>query len=339
MAVYKRGDTWWYKFAWRGELIRESTKQSNKRVAEQIEAGRKTQMAKGEAGIKDQVKCPTLGEFATGAFIPFVEKHSKGKPNTVTFYKNRVKVLKTFPQLWHSRLDAVTAEDITAFIAMRQQSPDTVATINRDLATLRRMFKLAIEWKRVSILLPKVRLLPGEVRRERVVSRDEERAYLEQAGPLLRDFAVLEFDCGLRPDEAHRLTWGQIRNGNVEIHTGKTKESRRSIPASPRVMTMLEQRRGSAAQTDWIFPAPTKTGHINQDSLKGQHAAALQAAGVEPFVIYSLRHTCLTRWAESGMDAFTLKKLAGHADILTTTRYVHMSDATIRKAMEAAWAV
>jgi hypothetical protein len=34
MAVYKRGRVWWYKFTWDGTPIRESTKQTNKRVAE-----------------------------------------------------------------------------------------------------------------------------------------------------------------------------------------------------------------------------------------------------------------------------------------------------------------
>ena len=34
MAVYKRGNVWWYKFTWNGEAIRESSKQSNKRIAE-----------------------------------------------------------------------------------------------------------------------------------------------------------------------------------------------------------------------------------------------------------------------------------------------------------------
>jgi integrase len=339
MSLYKRGDVWWYKFVWRGELIRESTKQSNKRVAEQIEAGRKTQMAKGEAGIKDRVKCPTLGEFATSAFLPFVEKHSKAKPTTVTFYTSRVGLLKTFPRIWNAKLDAITAEDITAFIAMRQNSTDAVATINRDLATLRRMFKLAMEWKRVSVLLPTVKLLPSEVRRERVVSHEEEQAYLGKAALLLRDFATLEFDCGFRPEETHRLTWAQFRNGSIKVHTGKTKQARRSIPASPRLLAMLEGRRGTAAADDWIFPAPTKTGHINDDSLKKQHATALKASGVTPFVLYSLRHTCLTRWAESGMDAFTLKKLAGHVDIATTSRYIHMNDGRTRKALETAWKV
>ena len=47
MAVYKRGGTWWYRFTWRGKAIRESTKQSNKRLAEQMEAAHKTSLAKG----------------------------------------------------------------------------------------------------------------------------------------------------------------------------------------------------------------------------------------------------------------------------------------------------
>ena len=34
MAVYKHGKIWWYKFNWNSEPILESTKQTNKRVAE-----------------------------------------------------------------------------------------------------------------------------------------------------------------------------------------------------------------------------------------------------------------------------------------------------------------
>ncbi len=81
MAVYKRGDTWWFKFVWRGELIRESTKQGNKRVAEQIEAARKTQKAKGEVGIKDRVlrllRWPSTRKLS---FLPHVEANKKDKP-------------------------------------------------------------------------------------------------------------------------------------------------------------------------------------------------------------------------------------------------------------------
>jgi integrase len=335
--VYKRGKVYWYKFIFNGELIRGSTKQANQRVAEQIEAARKTQLAKGEVGIKDRPPCPTLGEFAEKHFIPFVEKDRKNKPRTIEFYKMRVSRLKTFPRLWGAKLDAIRAEDITAYIGTRQALQMETSTINRDLATLRRMFKLAMEWETVLKLLPKVRLLPGENRRERVITADEETAYLEAAAPLLRDFALIAFDCGLCPDESYRLRFSQVRNGSIEIHTGKTKDRRRSVPASPRVLEMIDARRAEI-EGDLIFPAPTKTGHIGSDSLKKQHAAALKTAKLERFVIYSLRHTCLTRWAESPeMDVFTLKKLAGHSRIETTMRYIHMNDARTRKTLEKVW--
>ena len=337
MSLYKRADVWWYKFKWNGEVIRESTRTGNQRAAEQIEAARKTQLAKAEVGIKDRTPCPTLGEFAERSFLPFVENSSKNKPKTVGFYRDRARCLKTFPRLWNSKMDAIQAADINAYVGARQMLSMETSTINRDLATLRRMFRLAVEWEQVTKLLPKVRLLPGENRRERIVSPDEEAAYLEAAAPLLRDFALIAIDCGLRPEESYRLKWAQYRNGSLAILTGKTKESRRNVPASPRVAEMLDGRKADS-EGDWIFPAPTKTGHIGPDSIKLQHAAALEAAGLEHFVIYSLRHTCLTRWAElPDMDIFTLKKLAGHARIETTMRYVHMTDGRARKTLEMGW--
>src|SRR5262245_39562323 len=49
MAVYKQPKSkyWWFKFVWNGKPIRESTKQTNRRIAEQMEAARRTQLAKG----------------------------------------------------------------------------------------------------------------------------------------------------------------------------------------------------------------------------------------------------------------------------------------------------
>ena len=54
---------------WNGELIRESTKQTNKRVAEQMEAAHRTTLAKGEVGIREQKKVPTLEEFGKSDYI------------------------------------------------------------------------------------------------------------------------------------------------------------------------------------------------------------------------------------------------------------------------------
>jgi integrase len=87
--------------------------------------------------------------------------------------------------------------------------------------------------------------------------------------------------------------------------------------------------------TDGSFPAHTKSGHIEPSSVKKQHAKALKASGVAPFELYVLRHTCLNRWAK-WMDPFTFHRAAGRADMKTTMRYVHPSDADRDEAIAKA---
>lgn len=67
MAIYKQPKSkyWWYKFTWNGEQIRESTKQTNKRVAEQMEAAHRTALAKGEMGIRDKKPARTTANASS----------------------------------------------------------------------------------------------------------------------------------------------------------------------------------------------------------------------------------------------------------------------------------
>ena len=99
MAVYKRGGVWWFKFSWNGESLRESTKQGNKRIAEQIESARKTQLAKGEVGIRDRAPVVTVAEFIKRDFLPHVEAHFAGKRTTLAYYRVQLGHLTSFPPL------------------------------------------------------------------------------------------------------------------------------------------------------------------------------------------------------------------------------------------------
>ena len=145
MAVYRRGRVWWYKFTWNGEPIRESTKQSNKRNAEQIEAAHKTSLAKGEVGIRDRAPVPTLKDFAERDFKPYIESRFHNKPKTLEYYKTGLKNLNGYAPLAGCALDTITVEKIAGFVAKRREAGLEVSTINRQLEVLRRMLKLAIE--------------------------------------------------------------------------------------------------------------------------------------------------------------------------------------------------
>jgi integrase len=106
----------------------------------------------------------------------------------------------------------------------------------------------------------------------------------------------------LRPENA--------ADGRIEIHFGKTDNARRRIPMTPNVKTILEWRIARLAGSAWAFPAPTRSGHIEPSSLQKQHAKIISAAtrilreetkdpkrAFAGFELYTLRHTCLTRWA------------------------------------------
>jgi integrase len=365
MAVYKQAKSkyWWFKFNWNGETIRESTKQANKRIAEQIEAARKTGLAKGEVGIRDQKPVPTLRDFAEKQFLPFVRSTFAAKIKTRLYYENGVQNLLRFDRLGGERLDAITTDRISDYSTQRQAAPGRsgkrlqVASLNRELQVLRRMFRLAEEWGEVAKALPKVKMLSGETHRERVLTAQEEDLYFKGASSelmerhanpiLLREVATILLDCGLRPEECFRLRVENVADGNIEVHFGKTENARRRIPMTPRVAAVLEMRLSALPGSGWIFPAQTASGHIEPSTLKKQHLNALSAARkimreaepegglLQPFELYTLRHTCLTRWAPH-MDPWTLAYLAGHRDMNITKRYVHPQEHTIRNAMEKA---
>jgi integrase len=364
MAVYKQAKSknWWYKFNWNGEPLRESTKQTNKRVAEQMEAAHRTRLAKGEVGIRERKPVPTLSKFAEDKFLPFVRSTKSEKPRTITFYETTVSNLKSFAKLAGLPLDCINSEVLGEFVAFRQAAGMKVSTINRELATVRRIFHLAQEWGDVTAWLPRVRLNPGENSRMRVLTLQEEDAYLNAATELgrtqehdyqqalkgiratvrgehpikpdaylLLHIATVLLECGLRPDECHRLTWEQIQEASIVIHEGKGKGSRRRVPCSPRVMGALEMRR-TETKSEWVFPRDTASGHVEASTLKKQHKAAIKAAEISPFVIYDFRHTRITRWAKV-LPLPVVQRLAGHTDISTTMRYVHLSDDDVRAAM------
>jgi integrase len=97
-----------------------------------------------------------------------------------------------------------------------------------------------------------------------------------------------------------------------------------------RVEAILEMRR-TVATSEWVFPALTKSGHIEPSTLKKRHQKACALAGIEHLPM----HPCLTRWADH-MDPYSLAHFAGHSSFVTTRRYVHPNLDTGRAAMERA---
>jgi Phage integrase, N-terminal SAM-like domain len=180
MAVYKQKERkfWWYKFTWNGERVRKSTKQTNKRVAEQMEAAQKTSLAKGEVGIVQRGPAPTLRQFSE-RFMQAISVRCAEKPRTIEFYQEKLNRLLEYTEIANSALDSIDEALIERYVQERRKAV-APATVNRQLATLHRALRLAHEWKVID-RLPKIRRLQGERPREFVLSREHEVIYLKAA--------------------------------------------------------------------------------------------------------------------------------------------------------------
>jgi integrase len=289
-------------------------------------------------GIREKKPVPTLVDFCKKRFEPWGE--STTTPKTWRdFYRVGLVAIKDYAPLANLNLDAISSEKIADFASHQQARGLQVSSVNSSLRILRRILRVATEWGELAAA-PKVRMLPGESHRERVLTADEEARYLAAASGLLADVATVLVDSGLRPEECYRLAWEAItwvngRNGTFIVTHGKTKAARRMLPMTPRVRVLLEARWGAAGRPleGWVWTAPTRSGHLEPSSLKKQHAKALKLSGVRPFVLYTLRHTFLTRLGQSGCDVWTLARIAGHNSIAMSARYVHPSEDAVLTAM------
>jgi len=349
--IYKRGKTYWYKFMWNGELVRESTKQGNDRVARNIESAHRTSLAKGEVGIREKKPVVALVKFIDDRFEPWAKAtFEQSSPKTwLDWYRVGLRAIKSYKPLADSTLNEINGEMVAEFAAHRQTHGLQVSTVNSSLRVLRRVLRLAAEWGAVGAA-PRIKLLSGERHRELVVSPAEEAKYLAAAPEPVGSIAAVLCDTGMRPEECFRLcweaiTWANGRHGTLLVTHGKTAAARRVLPMTPRVRNILETRWEAAEKPleGWVWSAPTRSGHVESSSLKKQHAKTFKTIAeqsaknnvkpVRPFVLYSLRHTFLTRLGESGCDVWTLARIAGHSSITISARYVHPSEDAVLAAM------
>jgi integrase len=345
--IYKpKGSRYYFaKFRWKGRLIRKSTRATNAKDAHSIEGRLRSELARGNWDIVEKKPAPALGEFLKREFLPHVDVQFKAKPRTGQYYHEGAQRLLA-SSIASLKLDEITDQHARQFEARWELlSP---STINCGLRTLRRVLNLAADWGRMDRRV-RITLARGERQRDRVVSEDEFRMYLEKCPALWREVATVLYGTGMRPSECYGLTWPNVHlngsGGLIAITQGKSKAARRLLPMMPPVYEVLKARYESQGRPTegCVFGTTSACGHLVQGMAQKYHRAALAALAkarqedtdlleVKPFEIYCMRHSFLTRLAESGCDAFTLAKIAGHSSIAITQRYCHPAQDSVDRA-------
>jgi len=227
----------------------------------------------------------------------------------------------------------------------------SVATVNRELSTMRAMLNEAMvnDWILVN---PFKKVRPGELisiaderKRETILTPVEEKALLAACATRLRRhlrvLVIAALDTGARQGELLKLRWSDIAFDegvikNVTSYKGKTVQ-RREVPLTGRLRAALldlKEKRGAAT-----FRRSHKSGNKPDRSLvfsvtsnvQNSWRAARKDANLEHVRFHDLRHTAATRLAQT-MQLALVGQVLGHSDPKTTHRYVNRTRDVIKQA-------
>lgn len=155
-------------------------------------------------------------------------------------------------------------------------------------------------------------------------------------------------ETGLRIGEVLQLEWSDVmlepihgsRFGFLRVREGKSKNARRVVPLTDRAAAMLRTRSESSsaacvfANRDGKPYLGTSLNHLHRDAFAPKVDGKRRPIFAGDFVLHSLRHTMLTRLGESGVDAFTIMRIAGHSSIVVSQRYIHPTPEAVERAFE-----
>lgn len=270
------------------------------------------------------------------------------KPKTHALHEWNCKTLTRF--FGGMYLDEITTEMVEDFKSARKQEFRKNAkdgrlvsgiTVNRALETLKAMYYQAERFGYV-VKNPAVgvAMFRDPLDAMRVITFEEQAAYLSNASQPLADIARVMLDTGMRPEEVFRIRVENIDFAQKAIFNpfGKTKAARRTIPMTDDLACLLKGRirelEAKEKRTSFVFPSPYDY-QKPIGSVKKAHRQAAADAGIKGRLrLYDLRHTFATRAVAAGADLPTLSALLGHTTIQMTMRYVHPAAEQKRMAME-----
>lgn len=197
------------------------------------------------------------------------------------------------------------------------------ATVNRELALLKRMFNLAVDWDLYlsSNPLRKVKFFQEVNTGFRVLSLDEESRLLTNATPAIQDIVGYALNTGSRIGEIFSLRWQNVdlERNLITVFSPKTQKTR-VVPINSDVRRILEF---------WALGRKNEFVFYNQETgkpfvdLDAGLALACKKAGIAGVTWHKLRHTFASRLLERGVDIMTVKELLGHSTVTVTMRYTH----------------
>jgi integrase len=320
---------WWIAYYYRGKEIRESSSSTNDREAKRV--------------LKRKVTATVSGKLIPREDKLSFEDMARDLENDYTV--NGRKTLADLPyRVGHLRqfFGMDRAIDITtdrgrAYQRNRLEEGAAPATINRELAALRRMLSLAFNAGKLSHL-PRVEMLEENNVRESFLEHDTFMTLLGNLPEHLRDLVEFEYLSGWRQSAAKKLQWADV---DMQSHTARLRSANSKnrttwiLPLTGKLLEVLERRKNDRRlDCPYVFHRNGKQIKDFRGSWKTACKNSGLVAGRAGVTPHDLRRCAARNLSRAGVPEQTAMKITGHKSTSMYRRYRIVDERDLREAAE-----
>jgi integrase/recombinase XerC len=162
--------------------------------------------------------------------------------------------------------------------------------------------------------------------------------------PFLRDIAILEtiYSCGLRISELCGLLVEDVNRGEQIVRVRGKGKKERLVPIGVPAVTAIQNywkklSHPPAANAPVFFANAEKRTPLYPRLVQLRLKRYLEISGLDPHLTpHKLRHSYATHMLDAGADLRSVQELLGHAHLVTTQVYTHLTTERLKKAYEKA---
>ncbi len=323
----KGSDYWYLDYRYKGKRIRESSKTKKKVVAEQMLKIREGEIAEGRLPSITFEKV-TFRELASDMLTDYKINAKRSIDRVEQAIKKHL-----FPFFGSLKAPDITTAKVKQYVEIRLASGARNATINRELAFLKRMLNLGARQTPPKInRVPYIPMLSENNTRKGFFEADEFTAIMEHLPDYLKPIVLFAYRTGWRRGEILNLTWNRVdrKNGIVRLEAGETKNSdARTVYLDPELKAVVSQLFANRVIGDpHVF---LRNGEPIK-AMKEAWASACSKAGIPGRLFHDLRRTAIRNMVRAGIPERVAMMISGHKTRSVFDRYNIVSDDDLRRA-------
>lgn len=357
-SVYKLRNTWW--IAYRGpdgRRVKESAGSTRKGDAERLLLKR-TGAVTHNLPIVRHAEHLTFHDAAQAA----LDDYALNFPRSLKGARIKIEA-HLRPYFGSRRMAGIGAKEINDYILHRKEQGIVAvrgekqgqrigdvsnAEINRELALLKRIFRLAVDQEKLA-RVPRIKMLEESAPRAGFFEREQLEAVLRHLPTELQHVVRFAYHTGWRThSEVLPLTWKNVdlTAGEVRLDAGTTKNSDgRVFPLTDDLLAVLRERvaerdrlRKAGHIVPWVFFREVAEGRGGPKTPRPittfgkAWKAACRAAGCPGRIPHDLRRTAVRNLVRTGIPESVAMKLTGHKTRSVFDRYDITSAGDLRDA-------